>query len=679
MYAASSNATYVNQQVQQSSSSSSQNVRRIAIGDDNDVCLFDIGTNVAFPDAAVRVVSDFNNCWHCEEFFIGDSDSDGNVFADCMPLSVYSHDVDWTSVADWSQAECKAPGTLDVADSFGVYDICKFSAVCAHPFSETNWIPVSNRAERRGPQVVRAVVHEVLDTSIVIDSGSDAAVVPLAFESCGMPIEERGSIQDCQGNKIPTAGMREFQFVLWDVNGKTVVLKDYGFLSEHVSGPLILYGHLFRNGWGIEKMAALFWDMLTLVTGVCLAIDFRNDSFIAEATIRQVASVGEVRAIKVDVPESWSQGQTGWNETVRGFPLARTNGNFFVDPIDRYSFEDFPYRTTLSFNGRCWEQVERCGPLSSMEDRCRPLNSMGAITILTPTVLTSDGIGCIVCADHSQQSSRFLYPATAPASSSAGRAPLPEPQPVLQLVPAVVSDESMQPDRVRNPAFQAQREGVANPVDSSARPSEVISETCESFWAKAAGCDKCYASVGSSGAAKASGFSNSSWWFCNNQHARASAIAIWTLVCSLCSQQRKARVTWFQSRKTGWTIDQCGELWFVFHREGTPRTWFASGGRSPSRRMKNWRCWMVFLQIWIRFCTAFTKEEWQSLHDEGTMQVHLGTWLSWSRVEMWQWRCNVAGSMLGSDMPFEEWHEGHLRDIESRWPWWQCCGWANSS
>ena len=48
-------------------------------------------------------------------------------------------------------------------------------------------------------------------------------------------------------------------------------------------------------------------------TGVCLAMDFRNDSFIVEATIRQVAAVGDVRALKVDVPELWSQAQTGWN------------------------------------------------------------------------------------------------------------------------------------------------------------------------------------------------------------------------------------------------------------------------------------------------------------------------------------------------------------------------------
>ena len=61
LYAASSSATYVNQQAQQSSASSSQNVRRIAIGEDSDVFRFDLGTNVTFPDAAVRGVTEFSS------------------------------------------------------------------------------------------------------------------------------------------------------------------------------------------------------------------------------------------------------------------------------------------------------------------------------------------------------------------------------------------------------------------------------------------------------------------------------------------------------------------------------------------------------------------------------------------------------------------------------------------
>ncbi len=95
--------------------------------------------------------------------------------------------MDWAAVASWSQPERGQPEPLDVSDSFSLYEPCRFSAACPRSFSDTNWMPVSSRMKRHGPQTVRAVVHEVFDTSIVIGSGSDATVVPLAFESCGLP------------------------------------------------------------------------------------------------------------------------------------------------------------------------------------------------------------------------------------------------------------------------------------------------------------------------------------------------------------------------------------------------------------------------------------------------------------------------------------------------------------
>ena len=315
---------------------------------DEDVFLFDIGSNVAVPDAFVRVIGGCCNSCKCEEFFIGDSDSDGWVDVQCNLHSVYSAGVDWTSVCEGFEPEIGSRDLFSAEKIFALYERCEFAAACSRSFSDTVWTPASFR-KSHGPQTVRAVTQEVLTTTIVIDSGSDATVVPLAYEQCGLPVPEKGTIQDCQGNKIPTSGMREFHFVLQDVNGRTIVLKDYGFLSEQVSGPLISYGHLFRNGWDICRRDDGSPMLKHAETGICLAMDFRNDSFVVEATIRQGAAVGDVRAIKVDVPELWSQAPTGWNETVRGFPIARTNGNFYVDPADRFSFEDYPYRTTLSF------------------------------------------------------------------------------------------------------------------------------------------------------------------------------------------------------------------------------------------------------------------------------------------------------------------------------------------
>ena len=253
--------------------------------------------------------------------------------------------------------------------------------------------------------------------------------------------------------------MREFHFVMQDVCGRTIVLKDYGFLSEQVSGPLISYGHLFRNGWDIGRRDDGSPMLKHADTGICLAMDFKNDSFVVEAAIRQVAAVGDVRAIKVDVPELWSQAETGWNETVRGFPIARTNGNFYVDPADRFSFEDYPYRTTLSFNnGQYWEQVERCKPLASMDNRCMPLNSMGAITILTWSVLSADEIGYIICTDQSQRSSQFLYPAPASSSGQQLAAGFPRPGAGEQVGRPESQNELVQPEvvAVPNPALESQ-------------------------------------------------------------------------------------------------------------------------------------------------------------------------------------------------------------------------------
>ena len=45
-----------------------------------------------------------------EEFFIGDSDTDENALAASLHSSVYSSEVDWTSVASWFQPEIGQSG-----------------------------------------------------------------------------------------------------------------------------------------------------------------------------------------------------------------------------------------------------------------------------------------------------------------------------------------------------------------------------------------------------------------------------------------------------------------------------------------------------------------------------------------------------------------------------------------
>ena len=148
-YAGSSNTAYNNKQQQQSfSSGASQSVRRVAMGEEV-VFLFDICSNAAVPDALVRMISSCDNSCMCEQFFIGDSDSDEMSHEHCTLQSVYSCGVDWTSVCTGSEAE----------KIFALYERCEFAAVCSRSFSDTVWTPVANRMKREPQTVLSSFYH----------------------------------------------------------------------------------------------------------------------------------------------------------------------------------------------------------------------------------------------------------------------------------------------------------------------------------------------------------------------------------------------------------------------------------------------------------------------------------------------------------------------------------------
>lgn len=81
----------------------------------------------------------------------------------------------------WSEPEIGCRDLFSAGKIFALYERCEFSAVCPRSFSDTVWAPVLNRTKRE-PQTVRAVVQEVLTATSVIASGSDATVVPIAYE-----------------------------------------------------------------------------------------------------------------------------------------------------------------------------------------------------------------------------------------------------------------------------------------------------------------------------------------------------------------------------------------------------------------------------------------------------------------------------------------------------------------
>ena len=104
VYAGSSSAAYV-PNTQQSSASTSKNVRRVAMDDGPDVFLFDICPSVTTSEACVRMISGCELGHVCEEFFIGDSGSDVSTVCNGNISQIYSADVDWSVWKGLSQPE----------------------------------------------------------------------------------------------------------------------------------------------------------------------------------------------------------------------------------------------------------------------------------------------------------------------------------------------------------------------------------------------------------------------------------------------------------------------------------------------------------------------------------------------------------------------------------------------
>ena len=137
------------------------------------------------------------------------------------------------------------------------------------------------------------------DVEILIDSGSDATVIPLEFAGCGRSLNGSSKLVDCQGNHLQTSELRELAFVLRTTCGKTVRFREVGHVSSSVSCPIISYGKLFKRGWRIGGSN----DSPTLehsASKVSIDMAFKNESFVLQGCIRRLQ---QVNATRVHLPQ----------------------------------------------------------------------------------------------------------------------------------------------------------------------------------------------------------------------------------------------------------------------------------------------------------------------------------------------------------------------------------------
>ena len=227
---------------------------------------------------------------------------------------------------------------------------------------------------------VRAVTSDDHITEFLIDSGSDATVVPISYAQYGIPYSGESRLVDCQGNALSTVGLKEFRFIMQSVDGRTISFKEVGHLSSSVSCPLVSFGRLFKNGWRIGGSSN---DPLLehSGSGVAVSMSFRNESFVVPGFIRQLA---HVNAVSIKVPEVWKALNPGWHMSANGLPLCRSNGARYIDASKRYSPSEFPFRTTICLKDTGWEMVEHCARYANKDpSMLRPLEARAAISVFS--------------------------------------------------------------------------------------------------------------------------------------------------------------------------------------------------------------------------------------------------------------------------------------------------------
>ena len=223
-------------------------------------------------------------------------------------------------------------------------------------------------------------------TPILIDSGADSAVFPLAWSMAGHPVEGyQRMLQDAQGRRIPTQGVRDVEVHLTDIQGRPVVLKERVMLSNVVTQPILCFGHLLEQGWSISAVD----NTLVHTSNLRIPLELQNKSVVVSGRIRVLREeCSSVRMMKAVLNESLLRLPHGWSNTSLGFMVGLHIDDKLQDPSLVYPFLTTGKRTTLiEKSPGNWELVEFCEDLQRLSILDSPLDGLvqgnGNKTIIT--------------------------------------------------------------------------------------------------------------------------------------------------------------------------------------------------------------------------------------------------------------------------------------------------------
>eukprot|EP00435_Cladocopium_sp_Y103_P036519 s730_g9.t1 len=220
-----------------------------------------------------------------------------------------------------------------------------------------------------------------------------------------------GSLQNCQGGSLQTAGTKEADLIATTTDGEEVLLQ-HEFIVSNVTSCLVSLGQLYQGGWTICKDELN--DRLSLQSPgkeINIPVEYKNRSFAIKAHVRQVSDVLPSPSLAADdndecmvrtmvyvEDEVENAPMNSWEMTSDGTPFFRMITTSFVDPERVWPF--WPYRTTLirKFQkDRPWTVVELSRKFKDtrqpfgmidqflltigFEDECESLTLLGLVAV----------------------------------------------------------------------------------------------------------------------------------------------------------------------------------------------------------------------------------------------------------------------------------------------------------
>ena len=163
--------------------------------------------------------------------------------------------------------------------------------------------------------------------------------------------------------------MRDVEIHLVDQCGKNVVLRETVALSDSISQPILCFGKLLENGWGVNGIEQ------TLAHGsVSVPVEMQNRSMSVRGWIRVIKDDPNVfpnmmRMVKAEIFGGMDELRVGWHLNAEGVGVGKHFSDCFQDPSTVVpNMSGVKFRTTLVEDRGQWIALELCEDITGIVD-----------------------------------------------------------------------------------------------------------------------------------------------------------------------------------------------------------------------------------------------------------------------------------------------------------------------